>query len=228
MLTSVAKMMGDFSVPTRELEVVSKTHDDLYLRACRPDMGERPCVNGEKCVCRWVAIFRHGEETDKAFTCREFLLPSQHKQFMADGTLPKTTAKCLMCNRYFTSFVYTLARNSPSFCPTSAIQLQAFANKIQVDNPADEALVCSSEVGTRDGYRASKMLFVDEKWAESASSRNELSTLLWRPVVRFNASDYEFRISPDGEPMAVQLNMGVESQDFGSPPSREVGRAVAA
>lgn len=39
------------------------------------------------------------------------------------GTLPKNVSKCLMCQRYFTSFVYTLARTSPSFCPTSATRL---------------------------------------------------------------------------------------------------------
>jgi hypothetical protein len=102
MLTTVAAMVGDYAVPTRELEVVSKTHDDLYLRAARPDSGERPCVNAEKCVCRWVAIFRHGEHTSKAFVCREYLLPSEHAAFLADGTLPRTHTKCLMCARYYT------------------------------------------------------------------------------------------------------------------------------
>jgi len=123
--------------------------------------------------------------------------------------------------------VYTLARNSPSFCPNSSIQLQAFANKIAVDNVGDEALAAASEIGTRDGYHASKMLFVDEKWVETATSRSEISTLLWRPTVRFNSSDYEFVDDPDGNPMAIQKNMGVESSHFGMPLCCEVSSIAA-
>ena len=125
------------------------------------------------------------------------------------------------------SYVYTLARANPSFCPTKSIELQAFANAIAVDKPADEVVTHASAVGTSDGYRASKLLFADEKWAESASSRGALSTLLWRPVVRFNCADYDFRMDADGKPFIVQRNMGPETQDFASPPSSEA-RGVAA
>lgn len=218
MLSIVGSMIEDYSVPSKELEVVSRAHDDLFLRAPRASMGERPCVNADKCVCRWVAIFRHGENTEKAFVCREFLLPSQNELFLKDGTLPKTAGKCLMCMRYFTNYVYTLARNSPTFCPKSSIQLQVFANKIHVESAGDTAMTSTAEVGTANGYHASKMLFVDEKWAETASSRSTISTMLWRPCVRFNCSDYEFTKDGDGLPMAVQKNMGVESSHFGPPP----------
>ena len=218
MLSIVGSMIDDFAIPTKELEVVSKTHDDLFLRAPRASDGERQCILGEKCVCRWVAIFRHGENTDKAFVCREFLLPSQNEVFLKDGSLPKTQGKCLICTRYFTSYTYHLARSSPSFCPKSSIQLQVFANKLSVQNAADAAMTSTSAIGTSDGYHASKMLFVDEKWVESSSSRSKASTMLWRPSVRFNSADYDFRTDSDGLPMAVQRNMGVESSLFALPP----------
>ena len=61
------------------------------------------------------------------------------------------------------------------------------------------------------------MLFVDEKWADTSSSRNEMAALLWKPTVRFNSSDYEFIVDPDGTPRAIQINMAVEQRDFGLP-----------
>jgi len=227
MLTCVASMIGDYAAPTVELETVSKAHDDLFLRKAKPHVGERECVNGQKCVCRWTAIFRHGETTDKAFVCREFLLPSQQELFVRDGTLPKNVSKCLMCQRYFTSFVYTLARTSPSFCPTSELQIQVFGNKVASTCAADDAVTATAKVGSDDGYLASKMLFVDEKWADAASSRGSAGTLLWRPVVRFNCADYVFEKDVDGEPIAVQVGMQTKIQDFGQPPLAAVQAAEA-
>jgi hypothetical protein len=219
MLQKVADMVGTADIPTKELETVSKTHDDLFLRPAKPDLGERPCTNADKCVCRWVGVFRHGEDSEKAFICREYLLPSQNDEFLTNGELPKTQGKCLLCQRYWTTHLYTLARNSPSFCPRTKIDIQVFQNKIACETPLDDAPSHASAIGSQDGYRADVMLFVDEKWADSSSSRNQMSTLLWKPVVRFNSSDYEFFIDSDGLPRCIQKNMGVPQQDFGSPPS---------
>ena len=66
------------------------------------------------------------------------------------------------------------------------------------------------------------MLFVDEKWADTSSSRNEMSALLWKPTVRWNSSDYEFVVDSDGTPRAIQVAMAVEQLDFGSPPCSSV------
>lgn len=217
MLNKVSEMIDDYSIECKEVEVVSKEHDDLFLRPAIQENGERPCTNGDKCVCRWTAIFRHGEESDRAFVCREYILPSQQAVFEETGELPRTVGKCLLCVRYFTHYIYTLARNSPKFCPRSPIQLQAFCNKIAVERPLDDAPSHSSSIGTDDGYRASVMLFVDEKWADTSSSRNEMAALLWKPTVRFNSSDYEFIVDPDGTPRAIQINMAVEQRDFGLP-----------
>jgi hypothetical protein len=218
MLNKVADMIDQSSVETKEVEVVTKSHDDGFLRPANAENGERPCCNGDKCTCRWTAIFRYGEHSDRAFVCREYLLPSQEAEFRRMGELPRTPGKCLLCTRYYTTHIYTLARNSPSFCPNSAIQIQAFCNKLVCESPRDDAPSHSSSVGAEDGYRASVMLFVDEKWADTSSSRNCTSALLWKPTVRFNCSDYEFVIDGDGTPRAIQVNMAVEQRDFGSPP----------
>lgn len=215
LMQQVAKMVGDASIPSKELEVVDKIHDDKYLREAKGD--ERACCLGEKCVCRWLGIFRFGEESSRPFVCREYLLPSQEREFVRCGDLPKTVQKCLLCSRYFTSYLYTLARNSPTFKLTAPVQLQVFQNKVALDKAADAMPSSSSEIGTESGYHASKMLCVDEKWCDTASSRSELSTLLWKPVVRFNSSDYKFVEDSDGLKRVLQIGMNVESQDFGSP-----------
>ena len=211
--------------------MVTKSHDDLFLRRANSQLGERGCVNADKCVCRWLAIFRYGEETDKAFVCREFLLPSQLDEFKRSGRLPKAQGKCLLCCRYFSSYVYTLARTSPNFCPKSCIAVQAFGNVIGCSNPEDEAVSFANDVGSTDGYKPEAMLFADERWTATAASRGELGTLLWRPVVRFNSGDYVFvNDAETGEVRIVQINVGVTDtvgQDFGRPPHSMTVRVEA-
>ena len=102
MLTTVAKMVDDYAIETKELEVVSRTHDEMFLAPATKSIGERDCVNAHKCIARWLAVFRFGEDTKNAFVCKEFLLPSQRAEWMKTGELPKTPAKCLLCSRYFT------------------------------------------------------------------------------------------------------------------------------
>ena len=98
--------MGDLidkaSIPTRELEVVPKSHDDAHLRPPDVRSGERPCCLGERCICVWMARWRYGDHTDLAFVGTEFLLPSQRAAFEAEGVraLPPTPGKCLACSRY--------------------------------------------------------------------------------------------------------------------------------
>lgn len=239
-LSKAAALVDRYAMPTKELETVTKAHDDLFFRRAKPDLGERPCVNGDKCICRWLAIFRYGEETDAAFVCREFLLPSQLDDFQKTGRTPKVQGKCLLCTRYFTSYVYTLARNVPDFCPKSCIAIQTFGNAIECANPEDEAATHANAVGGADGYRADVMLYVDEKWANTSASRGAFGTLLWRPIVRFNSSDYVFVKSGDGDVgdvgdgggwRVIQRNLGVtdtSGQDFGQPPFSPTEEAEAA
>ena len=64
-------------------------------------IGERPCINGERCLARFIAQVRYGGDTDKAFVCKEFLLPEQYASFLAGKGLPPRRGKCLLCTRYF-------------------------------------------------------------------------------------------------------------------------------
>ena len=68
---------------------------------------------GEKCIACWLAIWRYGDNTDKAFVCKEFLLPEAYALFQRTGDLPEEAGKCLVCTRYFTSYVYRLCRLDP-------------------------------------------------------------------------------------------------------------------
>ena len=101
--------------------VVSKKHDDQFLCAANETIGERSCVNGERCLAQFIAKMRYGMSTDKAFTCKEFLLPAQHADFLAGKGLPQRRGKCLLCCRYFQNYVYILvsARARSPLCRTS-------------------------------------------------------------------------------------------------------------
>jgi hypothetical protein len=122
------------------------------------------------------------------------------------------------------SYVYTLARNSPNFKPTGSIALQAYGNTIGINDVESETLLYANDVETEEGYSNHVMLYTDERWADLASSRGNIGTLLWRPVVRFKSSDYVFETDPvNNEAMIVQVNMSStvnnKKQDFYQPSS---------
>jgi hypothetical protein len=205
-------MIDESSVKIKELEIVGKPHDDAYLRPAKEELGERSCVNGEKCICKWLAAMRFGQHCEQEFVMREFLLPSQERAFRDSGTLPATHGKCLLCCRYFTSYVYTLARNDPSFCPSSCVSLQAFGNVIDTPDIESEALSHSNEVETENGYKLDVMLFSDEKWADTETARGAVGALAWRPVVRFRSSDYKFVQDPSTSEWSI-LQIGMSAKD---------------
>ena len=170
----------------------------------------------------WAAFhpvfYLHHNNVDRVYEKYITLESDSQAEFEANGELPKTQGKCLMCSRYFTTHLYHLARNSPNFCPRTNIDIQTFQNRIACDDPLSNAPHAASSIGTDDGYSPSKMLFVDEKWVDCSSSRNEMYALLWKPTVRFNSSDYHFFKDEDGLPRCIQQNMTPPSQDFGGPP----------
>jgi len=230
--------MGDLvdqaSIPTKELEVVPKSHDDSYLRPPDTSLGERPCCLGDRCICVWMARWRYGDDTNLAFVGTEFLLPSERDAFLADGTLPPTPGKCLVCSRYFHSFLYRCARSDPTFRPSASISLQAYGNALGVAKgesvPTHASVACDA-----DGYRQEALLFVDEEWSNTAAARGGMSTFLWRPCVKFCATHYTYVCDPTTElPRMIQRNVGVApdaemGQDFRQPaPSSMAGTELAA
>lgn len=209
-LQLVGDLVEQSSIPTRELEVVGKAYDDAYLRAPDVGRGERPCCMGDKCICVWLARWRHGDDTEKAFVGAEFLLPSQRALFEASGALPAAPGKCLVCTRYATTFMYRLARSDPAFRGNVRVPLTAFGNAML---EGDSLPTHASLVNAEDGYRRDALLFVDEAWADAPAARGPMSAFLFRPCVKFVSTHYAYVLDPDsGQPRLVQRGVGTNTE----------------
>ena len=229
----MSDLIDGSSIPTRELEVVPKTHDDMYFRSPDLAIGERPCCLGDRCIAVWMARWRYGDDTDLAFVATEFLLPSERAAFLATGALPPTPGKCLVCSRYFHTFTYRCARSDPTFRPSASIPLQAYGNPLGTVEgrllPTHASVACDA-----DGYRQEALLFVDEEWTNTAAARGEMSSFLWRPCVKFCATHYQYvRDASTGLPRIVQKGVGVTpdadmGQHFRQPAPPLAGAGLAA
>ena len=228
------------------LPVVPKSYDDTMLRPPNKSLNERECVCGDRCMCNFLALLRHGQDTDLAFTCVEFLLPSERDAFVETGALPTRRKKCLMCTRYYVSYLYFKCRMDPQFSLRSLPATpQPFANQVMDSNSnnradADEdatsdervlldaqrdASLCShsSPVSVRDGYHMSSLLFVDENefYRRQNSKGTPLTSLFFQPIVRFDSKHYEFYHSDDGTPMVRQVGIGCDEDRLFRPPPLE-------
>lgn len=229
-LASVANLFQKAAVQVGDLPVVTKTHDDLFLRPANVPIGERPCINDDRCLAKFLAQVRFGADSPKAFTCTEFLLPDVHKRFLDGRGLPPRRSKCILCYRYFTTFLYTAARADPSFraIDASGISVQTFQNSICPPTepaPADDLAQLERDVGDgpshasalncQDGYAAHAALFVDEAFSKQRVAREDrLGTLAFRPQVRFDSSHYRYVLEASG-PRIEQVGIG--AQDTLSP-----------
>jgi len=206
-LQLVADLVSTTSIPTKELEIVTKPHDDSFLRSQNMETGERACCLNDRCICVWLARWRYGDKTDMAFIGTEFLLPSQLAEFQRSGALPKNHGKCLVCSRYVHTFIYKCARADPTFKPDAKIPLQAFGNSLGMECGQDVP-THSSVANDSDGYRQEALLFVDETWADTAAARGDMASLLWRPCVKFDSSHYVYVKDHGGLPRILQRNVG--------------------
>lgn len=223
-----------------------KSHDDLYLAPPNKTIGERECVCGERCLCVFMAKLRYGAETTKGFVCKEFLLPEQRTTFLAGKGLPALRQKCLVCTRYFTTYLYTLARTDANFKLAPLLSIQTFCNASsaaelpdheEVLKAAKELPSHASTVSCADGYKAHAMLFVDEDFSQHRLQREtRLGALVFRPVVRFNSAHYRYVPMSDGEDgqhRLIQVGIGEDDQLGGLgfrqplPPAATVGAAAA-
>lgn len=210
-LQLVADLVESTSIPTKELEIVPKPHDDEYLRPPNVAIGERPCCFGDRCICVWMARWRYGDSTDMAFIGTEFLLPSQAAEFKRSGKLPHTQGKCLVCSRYVTTYIYRCARADPTFRPSASIPLQAFGNALGIE-AGENVPTHASVANDVDGYRQEALLFVDEQWADTAAARGGMASLLWRPCVKFLTTHYVYVKDHTGLPRLLQRNVGAEDE----------------
>lgn len=247
-LASVAHLFQKAAVHVPELPTVSKTHDDLFLRPANVPIGERPCVNDARCIARFLAQVRYGASSPKAFTCTEFLLPDVHKRFLEGRGLPPRRSKCILCYRYFTTFLYTAARSDPSFraLQSSGLTGQIFQNSIcppaqpasdeelaQLERDIGEGPSHASALNCDDGYAAHAALYVDEEFSDQRTAREDkLSALAFKPQVRFDSSHYRYVVDANG-PRIEQVGIG--ARDTLSPlglnfrqPAAPLGRAPSA
>jgi len=222
-LQLVANLVEGTSIPTRELEIVPKSHDDAYLRSPNLAIGERACCLGDRCICVWLARWRYGDDTDMAFIGTEFLLPSQAAEFKKTGKLPHTNGKCLVCSRYVHTYIYKCARADPTFKPDACIPLQAYGNALGVE-AGKNVPTHASVANDTDGYRQEALLFVDEQWADTAAARGGMASLMWRPCVKFDTTHYVYVKDSNGLPRLLQRNVGAEDE---SPSSHFCQPAVA-
>lgn len=226
-LQMLAGMFEKVTLQSVSLPLVPKSHDDCFLTTPKTAIGERPCVNGERCLARFVAQVRYGPETDMAFTCKEFLLPQQYADFKAGKGLPPRQGKCLLCCRYFQSYIALLARSDPSFkVGESPLGMQVFCNPVthvpaatgdeaDLQRAAAELPTSMCAVSSTDGYKPEATLFVDEDWMALRSAREgRLGQLLFRPCVRFCSTHYQYVKDSDGLRI-VQVGIGADSSGRG-------------
>ena len=238
-LQLMSGMLEKAHVKVPELEIVSKSHDDKFLAPPDESIGERACVCGERCLANFIAKIRYGKENNKGFVCKEFLLPSQYKSFLKGDGLPQLRQKCIICQRYWTSYTYLLARTDSNFKVPAGVQLQTFSNVVgdtpehaEIISAAAEMPSHSSVLMCKDGYKQSAMLFVDEGFSNSISQRSSrLSALSFKPVVRFSSSHYRYVKDDAGGNRIVQVGVGVDEHlddlSFRVPLSGEAHPAAA-
>lgn len=221
-LQIVATLFDQCATTVPTLPTIPKSHDDQMLRPSNKQIGERDCACGDRCMVRFLATWRHGVNTNLAFTCTEFLLPDERATFLSGNGLPARRKKCLVCTRYLTSYLYYKARTDPNFkLEQAGIDTQSFANSVAAPcagtNPPDmkalslaqlEIPESESSVLTEDSYHADAMLFVDEEYMTRQVSRTApMSAFQWRPIVKFCSRHYTFEMTADG-PRVIQTGIG--------------------
>lgn len=235
----VSQMVERSHVVVPELPSVPKSYDDQFLAPPSSSIGERECICGARCLGVFIAKMRYGMDSQRGFVCKEFLLPDQHASFLAGKGLPTQRQKCLLCTRYFTNYVYILARTDPNFSVESGpLALQTFSNPICSLPEAKDILDAASEVPTHastvscsDGYKPDAMLFVDEEFASNRVQRDtRMSALSFRPVVRFCSTHYRYA-EDDGGKRIIQVGIGADDHmdglSFRGPPPRTATAGAA-
>lgn len=214
----------------KELEVVSKAHDDLFLRPPKLEIGERPCACGEQCLVVFIAQMRYGADTNKGFVCTEHLLPSELAAFKDGRGLPKVPNKCLICTRYFQTYVSLLVRTDPTFAATTKlVGVQAYQNYVvPSDQATEESQNLNAAISPRfasrcsgNDYPLSSLIFTDDEALRLPAMRESESLMAWqlRPQVRFQASNFTYHMDERGRPFIVQNFLAdASASPFGQPP----------
>lgn len=210
------------TVTVADLPIVSKSYEDTFLRPARAENGERSCVFGKRCLCEFIARLRYGPDNNKGFVGVEFLLPSQLETWRQGGGLPERHGKCLVCLRYFTTYLFIRSRSEPLFCrllQTGGLRAQTHVNaSISLDEIGSVMVGgqrlpshCNA-VAMHDGYHPNAMLNADDAYASTTAMREtSLGALMWKPFVRFNSSTFQYRRDEfANERILVQVGVSAE------------------
>ena len=233
------KMLERDPIQLRELPVVNKQYEDAMLRPANLDRGERQCNLDDKCLCMHMARIRYGPDNPYGFIGTEFLLPEQRKVWLHGGKLPEERAKCLVCNRYFTTYLYLMMRNNAHFAKlTNKFELQTHENTCaeessekpakrkclsvdpqptECDNWHDKHSQTSclpthtNLVGVSSGYSRDCLLFTDDKVLQSPDIRNSsMADLAFRPFVRFSSAYFKYELN-GSQKRLIQVNVSDQS-----------------
>lgn len=223
------KASGRVMTTLPELPIVSASYEASFLRPARVGNGERSCVLGDACLCKFIARVRYGPDSDEGFVGTEFMLPSQRDKWQSGQGLPAIHGKCLVCIRYFTTYTYMLAASDPQFMEAlraGRLRVQTHANaSITLDEESGHLLSEGqptpghvNAVGTVDGYLPSALLSVDPKFVDRRAGREtQLSELVWKPFVRFQSTHYRYSRDPDtAEKRMVQVGITCDAFVGGS------------
>lgn len=154
-------------IQLRDIPTVDKVYEDGMLRPPETDKGERPCVLGDECMCVFMSRMTYGPSNPYGFVCTEFLLPEQRREWICGNKLPDVPGKCLVCLRYFTTYLYYMARNDAHFHETTKkFNLQTH------QNPTSSAAHASSNKRVRFsiGVDAEELIETAESSDASPSS----------------------------------------------------------
>jgi hypothetical protein len=140
-----------------DLEPVSRTYEESFM--CEPVGDERACVMAEECEGNFIP-----NAGPDAFTLREFLLPSQQKEYEATKRYPIKTQPCILCKRKQIAQWLVALRAAGNGLQTDTV-MQDYYNL--VDIPGEyrlvdtllskrnvyEGLICPIVLHVRNAYR---------------------------------------------------------------------------
>lgn len=86
------------------VEVSHRSYEEDFLR--EPKSSERPCAMGEN--CEGLKVTKNKED---GFILREYLLPSQYKDYLQNNKLPELPNLCLLCRRAAITRMYVNFRS---------------------------------------------------------------------------------------------------------------------
>jgi hypothetical protein len=175
------------------MPVVGRSYEQSQLRPPNINKGERECICGTNCICRFMGFVRYGDNDPRTFVCKEFLLPFEQEAWEKGQRLPEVPKKCLICLRYWNHVTKIRMQMDPTYRATyENVQLVAYRNEVQTH---------TNRIEDSEGYPMDMMLFADESTTKSCGN----DSCLWQPFVGFHTHHYYFTRDSEGNPYVKQI-----------------------